>query len=152
MNSHPTFQTFNIKEDINSLSTKWTRYMSWFENFSVAYEITDPNRKCALLLHSAGENVQNIFDTLTINSPTGSQTKYSVTLDSLNEHFIPKINLEYELFMFRSGKQENDETTLDQLHTRLLQLGKYCEFVDLNRELKSQVIFGCVSRRVKRKA
>ena len=59
------------------------------------------------------ENVQNIFDTLTINSPTGSQTKYSVTLDALNEHFIPKRNLEYELFMFRSGKQENDET-LDQ--------------------------------------
>ena len=151
MNSHPTFQTFNIEEDINSLSTKWTRYVSRFENFCVAYEITDPNRKCALLLHSAGENVQNIFDTLTINSPTGSQTKYSVTLDALNEHFIPKRNLEYELFMFRSGKQENDET-LDQFHTRLLHLSKYCEFVDLNRELKSQVIFGCVSRRVRSKA
>ena len=31
-------------------------------------------------------------------------------------------------------------------------MSKYCEFVDLNRELKSQVIFGCVSRRVRRKA
>ena len=151
MNSHPTFQTFNIEEDINSLSTKWTRYVSRFENFCLAYEITDPNRKCALPLHSAGQNVQNIFDTLTINSPTGSQTKYSVTLDALNEHFIPKRNLEYELFMFRSGKQENDET-LDQFHTRLLHLSKYCEFVDLNRELKSQVIFGCGSCRVRRKA
>ena len=128
MNSHPTFQTFNIEEDINSLSTKWTRYVSRFENFCVAYEITDPNRKCALPLHSAGENVHNIFDILTINSPTDNQTKYSVTLDDLNEHFIPKINLEYELFMFRS------------------------EFVDLNRELKYQVIFGCVSRRLRRKA
>ena len=47
--------------------------------------------------------------------------------------------------------QENDET-LDKFHTRLLHLCKYCEFVDLNRELKSQVIFGCVSRRVRRKA
>ena len=103
MNSHPTFQTFNIEEDIISLSTKWTRYVSRFENFCVAYEITDQNRKCALLLHSAGENVQNIFDTLTINSHTGSQTQYSVTLDALNEHFIPKRNIEYELFMFRSG-------------------------------------------------
>ena len=151
MNSHPTFQTFNIEEDINSLSTKWTRYVSRFENSCVAYDITDPNRKCALLLHSAGENIQNIFDTLTINSPTGSQTKYSVALDALNEHFIPKRNIEYELFMFRSRKQENDET-LDQFHTRLLHLSKYCEFVDLNRELKSQVIFGSVSRRVRRKA
>ena len=53
--------------------------------------------------------------------------------------------------MFRSGKQEHDET-LDQFHIRLLHLSKYCEFVDLNRELKSQVIFGCVSLRVRRKA
>ena len=90
MNIHPTFQTFNIEEDINSLSTKWTRYVSRFENFCVANEITGPNRNCALLLHSAEENVQNIFDTLTINSPTGSQAKYSVTLDALNEHFIQK--------------------------------------------------------------
>ena len=111
MNSHPIFQTFNIEEDVNSLSTKWTQYVSRFENVCVAYEITDPNRKCALLLQSAGENVQNIFDTLTINSPTGSQTKY--TLDALNEHFIPKRNLEYELFMFRSGKYE----TLNQFQT-----------------------------------
>ena len=125
--------------------------MSRFEYFCVAYEITDPNRKCALLLHSAGEKVQNIFDTLTINSPTGSLTKYSVTLDALNEHFIPKRNLEYEFFMLRSGKQENDET-LDQFHTQLLHLSKYCEFVDLNCELKSQVIFGCVSHQVRCKA
>ena len=96
-----------------------------------------------IVLHSAGENVQHIFDTLTINSPTDIQTKYFVILDALNKHFIPKINLEYELFMFRSGKQENDET-LDQFHTRLLHFSKYFEFVDLNRELKSQVIVGCV--------
>ena len=75
MNSNPTFEIFNLKEDINSLSSKWTRYVSRFENCCVAYEITDPNRKYALLLHSAGENVPNLFYTLTINSPTGSQTK-----------------------------------------------------------------------------
>ena len=120
--------------------------MSRFENFCVAYEITDPNRKRALLLHSAGEDVQNIFDT--INSPTGTQTKLSVILDALNEYFIPKLKLEYKLFMFRSGKQENDET-LGQFHTELLHLRKDCEIVDLNRELKSHVIFGCGSRRVR---
>ena len=60
--------------------------MSRFDKVYVAYEITNPNWICALLLRSGGEDVHNIFDTLTINSPIGSQTNYYLTIDARNEH------------------------------------------------------------------
>ena len=52
----------------------------------------------------------------TVNLPAGTLINFSVTLDGLNEHFIPKRILKYELLMFISGKQENDET-MDQFHS-----------------------------------
>ena len=101
------------------------------------------NIKCAFLLHSDKDHYsEKIYN--------DTQTKYLVTLDTLNEHFIQKRNLEYDL-IFRAWKQKNDETVY-QYHTILLHLSKYCKFVDLNCELKTQVIYGCLSCRVRRKA
>ena len=57
--------------------------------------------------------------------------------------FIPKRNVEYEIFVFRQAAQLSTET-LDSFHARLQQLSRHCDFADKERrEIKSQVIQKC---------
>ena len=53
--------------------------------------------------------------------------------------------------MFRQAKQMSGETT-DRFHTRLRKLAKTCEFTDVDREIKTQIIQGCLSQRLRRRA
>ena len=74
-----------------------------------------------------------------------------MTLAQLNGYFNPKKNVEYEIFTFRQGRQRK-EGTLDQFQTRLRQLSQNCEFEFLDREIKSQIVQGCLSTRLHRRA
>ena len=56
----------------------------------------------ALLLHSAGEAVQEIFETLT---DTGEAKDYEKAVKALNDYFIPKVNSTYQNHLFRSMEQ-----------------------------------------------
>ena len=52
---------------------------------------------------------------------------------------MPKKYIEYEIFNFRQEKQKPSES-LDSYYTRLKTLACHCEFHDVNREIKSQII------------
>ncbi|XP_071124181.1 uncharacterized protein [Mytilus edulis] len=117
-----------------------------FKNLLVGMNIKDKVRQRALLLHYAGEEVNDIFDTL---QETGED--YDTALTKLTEYFAPKKNVEYEIYKFRQAKQETNET-MDAFHTKLRQLSVNCEFNDDNREVKSQIVQGCSSLRLRRKA
>jgi hypothetical protein len=117
-----------------------------FENFLTAMNVTEPKRKRALLLHYIGEVAYDIFDTL---HETGED--YDTAIEKLSGCFTPKKNIDYEVHVFRQEKQRTGET-LDQYATRLRKLASTCEFTDLNKELKSQIILGCFSSRLRRRA
>ena len=55
--------------------------------------ITNAVRKKALLSHYAGEDVDDIIDTLTIPAPADGQDEYTVLCDALNAHFLAQINI-----------------------------------------------------------
>jgi len=55
--------------ETTSLGQRWTKYLARFNNYLMALNIDDPNRKKALLLHFAGPEVYDIHDTLTIPDP-----------------------------------------------------------------------------------
>ncbi|XP_071124184.1 uncharacterized protein [Mytilus edulis] len=114
-----------------------------FKNLLVGMNIKDKVRQRALHLHYAGEEVNDIFDTL---QETGED--YDTALTKLTEYFAPKKNVEYEIYKFRQAKQE----IMDAFHTKLRQLSVNCEFNDDNREVKSQIVQGCSSLRLRRKA
>lgn len=61
------------------------------------------------------------------------------------------MNKEYERYKFRQAKQETGET-FEQFYTRLRQLSRNCEFIEVDDEIKSQLIMGCVSTKLRRKA
>ena len=83
----------------------------------IGMKITVPKRKRALLLHYAGPEVDEIFDTL---PNTGDDSDYATAVEKLNEYFSPQTNIAYEVYNFRQTKQKDGES-LDSYHTRLRQ-------------------------------
>ena len=132
--------------DPTSLSQRWKTWKRRFETYLIALDITNDKQKRALLLYQAGQETQEIFDTL---SDTGED--YKTALAKLDDYFLPKKNVDYETFQFRQAKQKMDEP-VDQFVTRLRKLAVTCEFPDLDRELKSAVIQNCTSKRLRRYA
>ena len=120
-----------------------------FDNFLVADDInTDARKKTLLVLHFAVPTVHDIYETL---SPATIGDNYADTLKVLNDYFLPKKNVEFEIYKFRQTKQEVNES-LDTYYTKLKQLAKYCEFDNIEKEIKSQIIQACLSNKVRRKA
>ena len=107
--------------------------------------ITNTARKKALMSHYAGEEVDDIIGTLVIPAPTGDANKYTVFRDALNTHFLPQMNTEYAMYKFRTCAQEQGKT-LDMYVT---ELKKFCNFQNLDRELKSQIIQNCHSTKLR---
>ena len=62
--------------------------------------MTRDEQKRGLLLHVSGEEVQDLFETLT---DTG--TTYAQAIDKLNVYFAPKKNIVFERHMFRQSQQ-----------------------------------------------
>lgn len=95
-------------------------------------DIKDKKRQRALLLHYAGEEVNEIFETLT---DTGED--YATAKGKLDSYFAPKKNTEFEVYKFRQAKQQPSEG-IDAYLTRLRQLNINCVFTDGDKEIKSQ--------------
>ena len=131
----PNFPSFEVHID-NNAGPRWEKWLSRFNRLTVAMKITDDEQKRAMLLHYAGHEVDEIFDTL---PDTGDDDDFDKAVEKLNEYFSPKTNTTYEVYTFRQSKQKDGET-LDSFHTRLRTLSKYCKFPDTDKEIKEQII------------
>ena len=83
--------------------------------------------------------------------PPPPRNEYDTAKAQLDTYFCPKRNSNYEVYVFRQTKQQSGET-LDQFHTRLRQLAETCEFTHIDREVKIQILHGCTSSRMRRRA
>ncbi|KAL5014626.1 hypothetical protein ScPMuIL_008896 [Solemya velum] len=70
---------------------------------------------------------------------------------ALEKYFIPKRNKEYDVYQFRKAKQKVGEN-VTTYNTRLRKLAEYCEFADIEAEIKSQIVQSCSSARLRRRA
>ena len=100
----------------------------------------------ALLLYYAGEEVGDIFKTL---AEMGED--FAMAKEKLTEYFNPKRKVEYQVYTFRRAKQNPGES-MNAYHSRLHQLTTTCQFADVNKEIKSQIVSSCSSQRLCRKA
>ena len=140
--------------------------MSKFDNLICALDIKDDKRKKALLLHYCGEETYDIYDSFsdaekgigatrevtndsgdTVNVPD----EYNKLCNSFKTYFMPKQNLSFEVYKFRQARQEPGEG-IDSFYTRLRTLASTCEFHDKDSEIVAQVIQGCTSSRIRRRA
>ena len=82
LNGLPKFET---RGDQSRLHQTWERWMRSFELFVMGKGITNAEQKQALLLHCAGQDVQDIFYTL----PTGEgESVYDKTNDALKKNIL----------------------------------------------------------------
>ena len=145
--SLPTFPPFDAHADGNT-GQRWKKWLSRFERLLIAMNIEEKKQQRAMLLHFAGPAVDEIFETL---PDTGEAKDYDKAVEALNAYFIPQTNTAYEEYNFRQAKQRDNET-LDTYHTRLRQLSQNCSFADVDKEIKNQIIIGCLSQKLRRRA
>ena len=148
----PNFEKFSVHSEEHTAGTRWRRYLARFEMLIHAMGVEDePVRKKALLIHYAGEEVFDIFDTFTAAQKGGEdENGYKTLCKSLTDYFDPKKNIDFETVKFRQARQEPGET-VDAFCVRLRKLASTCNFADLDRELKTQIFCGCTSKRLQRR-
>ena len=146
----PNYPNFDSNSS-GDVAIRWTKWVSRFKNLMLACNITDQMRQRALLLHYAGEQPHDIFDTLPDTVATENENTLDKAVNALTAHFALKRNREYEVYTFRQAKQNMDED-MTTYYTRLRQLSSTCVFTDVDREIQSQIIQNCSSSRHRRKA
>ena len=143
------FEKFIVDEEITSASNRWNNYIERFKNMLIAFKITGDGRKKALLLHYGGEQLFEIYKSFT-NEDT-ENADFNKMVDLLTEYFAPQKNTDYQIHLFRKIKQREGES-IDSFHSKLRRVVLTCDFHDINKEIKTQVIQNCSSQRLRRKA
>ena len=146
----PHFPKFDLSEDAGAKGPRWKKYVTRFKNLTVALNIANLPRQRALLLHYVGEDVNEIFDTLPNTEPQEDEDTLEKAIKALTLHFEDKKNIVFEEYRFRKARQEEHEAIM-AYHTRLRNLAKTCEFTDVDREIKAQIVQHCSSTKVRRK-
>lgn len=114
---------FDVKAE--NVSSMWRKYLRSFRYMVDGRAITDSAQKKALLLHLAGTEVQDIYETLEPKEPAVGD-KFDECVDSLTTYFAPKSNRTYERHLFRRLRQDDD--TVDHFITRVKQQANLCDF------------------------
>ena len=107
----PTFDT----TDTSNLAPRWRKNVQRYENRATALNITNADRKLALLLDYAGEAVYDDFQTLVVPGPEANNPHdiYARSLEALNELYAPTVQVKYERFNFREATQLHGETLVN---------------------------------------
>lgn len=135
----------------NEVGENWEK---WLRNFKLMLEIkqiTDVGIRKALLLYSAGTQVQEIFYALPEEATSDEENEFEATARILTKHFVKKRNVTFERHIFR-GLQQGPTEKIEQFVIRLRQQAQKCNFADQRDDnIKDQLIAKCLSADLKTK-
>lgn len=147
---------FDCFSEPATLGPRWKRWLNSFELYADGKGLivgpttsdADKQRRRALLLHLAGPDVQDIFETL---GDIGVPSDYAACVEALNAYFVPKTNIPYARHVFRQIVQKPGETVL-QFVTRLRLAAKDCEYgADKDNIIRDEVLYKCTNENIRRK-
>ena len=138
---------FDPKGEPNSLSVRWKRWKRAFNLYVASKGVTNECQKIALLLHSGGMELQEIYYTLV---PEDIETTFDDCLAALDNYFKPKVNVPFERHVFRQMQRIEGET-IDQFVCRLRQKAISCDFANVDEAIRDQIIEKCKDSRLRRK-
>ena len=110
-------------------------------------EVTNEGQKVALLLHSGGIELQEIYYTLVSED---QDTSFKDCVAVLDNYFTPKVNVSFEGHVFRQMQQMEGET-INQFVCRLRQKAISCEFPSVDEAIRDQIIEKCRDPKLRRK-
>ena len=88
--------------DPNTLSSQWKRWVRAFNLYVTSRGVVADKQKVALLLHTGGIDLQDLFYTLVAKD---SDVTYDDCVRRLNKHFAPQLNIPFERHVFRQIQQ-----------------------------------------------
>ena len=166
MEGHSAMPKFDPFGEPSTLGPRWTRWLSGFELFadgkgliieqllagataeSVQRQHVVRQRRRALLLHSAGPDVQDICLTLT---DTGERRGYDVAVTALNNYVVPKANAALARQVFHGINPAAGET-IQQFATRLKKAALDCAYGDeTDNNIRDAILWKCQSSYIKRR-
>ena len=130
----PAPSNFSPHGEPSAVSKKFLKWLTNFENFLLASNITADAQKKANLLYLMGEETYEIFETLTKTDDTYASAKAALTT-----HFSISKNVPFERHKFHMAEQAEGEAT-DQFITRLRSLAISCEFKDTDEQIRDALI------------
>ena len=92
---------FDCNGDASSVGPRWKRWLKAFSFYVEGKGITNAPQMRYLLLHSAGMEVQDIYETLTdipfeATEEGETDNAYKQAVRKLNAYFTPTLNVPYE--------------------------------------------------------
>ena len=126
---------------------RWSRWLDRFELYLQVKKVDDDD-KMVHLLYYAGEYVHDRYVPLKKRGD-----KYDDTVNALNGIFNPPVNKQMNIFKFQNMKQYEGEL-LEDFVSRLRGCVSTCGFSsgEIENQLKSQIIQGCISDKLRRGA
>lgn len=149
-------QNFSCYTEPATLGTRWRRWLTSFELYAdgkglILTDEVQPattQRRRALLLHLAGQDVQDVFSTL---PDTGEAADYKKAVDALNAYFIPQVNTALARLEFQKLQQKPGET-VQQFATRLRQAVRDCAYGgDADNQVRDAILSRGTSEYLRRK-
>ena len=119
------------------VAERWRRWKRSFDLYVAGQNIDDSTRKHSLLLHFAGMNTQDLFETLA--EPADPEDRYEKTVAMLDGQFKVAKNTPFERHVFRQMVPQPNEP-VDKFVARLRQQARLCDFSDLNDQLRDQLV------------
>ena len=158
----PPYEQFDCRaEGRNVRWSKWLRRLE--QNVFAGCNIINPEQKKGLLLMYAGSDLNDIVDAFdddvlapidAVPAADGraavpAQNVYQRLTIAITNHFNPQANTEFQKYLFKNTVQTSPD--IDEFYGQLRQLAATCNFINVDAEIKSQLIFGCKMDKVRTK-
>ncbi|XP_025263219.1 uncharacterized protein K02A2.6-like, partial [Camponotus floridanus] len=132
------------------MAINWRKFKRQFLTFVNAYyEEATESRKVAILLHSAGEDAAEVFESFQLNDE--DKKKLEIVLRKFNEHYLPATNVTYQRYLLFNRRQEEGEA-YEHYMTALKNISLTCELRELRDSLvKDAFISGIRDKKIQEK-
>ena len=127
----PAPERMNCNGDI---STNWKTFREAYHDYLIATGLDQKDKKIqiATLKSLMGTECKKILKRLQLSTEDMKDPK--ISLDKLEDHFLPERNILYERYLFHNMEQQAHET-IDQFVIKLCQLAEPCKFGALEDEM-----------------
>lgn len=142
---------FSLRGSVAEIDKKWKSWLRSFQYYVKGEGISDKDKLFNLLLHTAGPEVQEIFDDLADPNDDlldtdpnkvkpNADDDYQKALRKLNSYFTHSSNPTFERHIFRQLTPQQGESGT-QFATRLRHQGNLCEFgTQLDDHIRDQLV------------
>ncbi len=140
-------EPFNF--DGSDAAQRWAKWRKTFETYFIAAEVSkkSPTVQIAILLHTAGEEAQEIHSQFTFAEGENKEDHKTV-LDKFDNYCNPRKNTVFERYKFWSRAHQEDEP-VDKWVKDLRTISTNCEFKDEDDQIRDRIVFGYTDNKVK---